>query len=71
MVQLLKVTAQVSEARIPILCSVRSTMKPGVSVGTMNALMPRLPALGSVTANTITTPAFCPDVMNCLQPLST
>jgi hypothetical protein len=32
---------------------------------------PALAGTGSVTANTITTPAFCPEVMNCLQPLST
>ena len=43
----------------------------GLSVGTIKALIPRLPASGSVTAKTITVPACLPDVMNCLAPLST
>jgi hypothetical protein len=37
----------------------------------MKALMPRRPASGSVTAKTIATCAFCPEVMNCLAPLTT
>ena len=49
----------------------RATRKPGVRVSTTNALMPRLPALRSVTANTIATSAFSPLVMNCLTPFST
>ena len=44
---------------------------PAVSVGTIKALMPLRPASGSVTAKTIATCAFCPEVMNCLVPLST
>jgi hypothetical protein len=42
-----------------------------VSVGTIKALMPLRPAAGSVTAKTIATCAFWPEVMNCLVPLST
>ncbi len=60
-----------SEARCPVLSSTRETMKPGVSVSTMNALMPFLPAVRSVTANTIATSALRPEVMNCLTPEST
>ncbi|MOA18562.1 hypothetical protein D3C78_1388890 [compost metagenome] len=71
MVQLFRVTAQVSDARIPILCSVRSTIKPAVSVGTRNAEMPRLPRSGSVTANTIASLARLPLLTNCLAPLIT
>ena len=37
----------------------------------MNALMPRRPAAGSVTANTRATSAFLPVVMNCFVPEST
>ena len=39
-------------------------------MGTTNALMPRLPAAdGFVIANTMTAPAICPEVMNCLVPV--
>ena len=65
------VTPQVSEARMPILCSVRSTMKPGVSVGTRKADRPFLPSSGSVTANTMAIFARLPLLTNCLVPLST
>ncbi|MCY1222996.1 hypothetical protein D9M72_351050 [compost metagenome] len=62
---------QVSDACWPSFSSTRTTWNPGVSVGTMKALMPFLPACGSVTAKTITIPAWLPEVMNCLAPFST
>ena len=41
-------------ARMPILCSTRGAAKPGLSVSTMNALIPfRPPAAGSVRAKTV------------------
>src|SRR5690554_6503518 len=69
--QLTKLTAQVSEARKPIFCSMRSTAKPGVSVGTKKADKPFLPSSGSVTAKTIAKPARLALLINCLLPLST
>ena len=44
--------ADVSVARWPILSRCDSIVTPGVSIGTMNADMPLLPAFGSVFANT-------------------
>ncbi|MNQ49993.1 hypothetical protein D3C85_639180 [compost metagenome] len=69
--QLSRVTAQVSEARRPILCSLRSTVKPGVSVGTRKADRPFLPSSASVTAKTMASLARLPLLTNCLAPLST
>ncbi|MNP40354.1 hypothetical protein D3C76_1339920 [compost metagenome] len=69
--QLFKVTAQVSEARMPILCSLRSTTKPSLSVGTRNAEIPFLPSSGSVTAKTMARPARRALLTNCLAPLMT
>ena len=37
----------------------------------MNAEIPFLPATLSVTAITMATPPFLPDVMNCFTPFST
>ena len=45
---------QVSDRFCPSLSSTRTFLVARVSVGTMKAEMPRLPASGSVTANTIT-----------------
>jgi hypothetical protein len=42
----------VGEPFMPILCSSRSILKPGRSLSTMNAVIPRCPADGSVTAKT-------------------
>ncbi|MNF95021.1 hypothetical protein D3C84_777570 [compost metagenome] len=70
-VQLFSVTAQVSEALMPILCSLRSTTKPGLSVGTRKADRPFLPSSGSVTAKTMASLARLPLLTNCLAPLST
>jgi hypothetical protein len=63
------------------LCGIRGTLSelvldarrvvPGDAVSTMNADMPFLPAALSVSANTIATSAFLPEVMNCLVPFST
>ncbi|MNP38045.1 hypothetical protein D3C76_1315300 [compost metagenome] len=69
--QSFKVTAQVSDARMPILCSLRSTVKPGVSVGTRNADKPFLPSSGSVTAKTMASLARLPLLTNCFAPLIT
>ncbi|MNP38632.1 hypothetical protein D3C76_1321560 [compost metagenome] len=66
-----RVTAQVSEARMPILCSLRSTTKPSLSVGTRKAEMPFLPSSGSVTAKTMASPARRALLTNCLAPLIT
>src|SRR5260221_12289221 len=70
MLQLSSRMAQVSEARMPSLCSGRCTLKPGVLVGTMKAERPFLPSSGSVTANTRATCARLPPVANCVAPLS-
>ncbi|MOA29560.1 hypothetical protein D3C78_1505810 [compost metagenome] len=69
MVQLFKVTAQVSEALMPILCSRRSTTNPGLSVGTRKADSPFLPSCASVTAKTMASLARSPLLTNCLAPL--
>ena len=61
---------QVSDRFCPIVLDTHDLVA-GVSVGTMKAEMPRLPASGSVTANTITVWPLRPDVMNCLAPLIT
>ena len=47
------------------------SLKPGASVGTMNAESPFLPSSGSVTAKTIATAARLPLVTNCFEPFST
>ncbi len=44
--------ADVSVERWPILSRCFSIVTPGVSIGTMNAEMPRWPCDGSVFANT-------------------
>ncbi|MNP26445.1 hypothetical protein D3C76_1193030 [compost metagenome] len=56
---------------MPILCSLRSTLNPGLSVGTRNADRPFLPSSGSVTAKTIARPARRALLTNCLAPLMT
>ena len=57
---------------MPILCSTRGAAKPGLSVSTMNALIPfRPPAAGSVRAKTVRRFATEPWVMNRLDPLRT
>ncbi len=43
----------VLEPRIPILCSASPTENPGVSLSTMNALIPRVPFVVSVFAKTM------------------
>ena len=60
-----------SEALMPSFCSSFCGLKPRASVGTMNADRPFLPRSGSVTANTIATPARLPLVTNCLLPFNT
>ena len=66
------VSSAVGEPRMPILCSTRGAAKPGLSVSTMNALIPfRPPAAGSVRAKTVTTFATEPWVMNRFDPLRT
>ncbi len=66
-----KLSAQVSEAFWPSLCSTLAIEKPGVPRGTMKADRPFLPAEGSVTANTRVRPAMRAEVMNCLEPSMT
>ena len=57
---------------MPILCSTRGAAKPGLSVSTMNALIPfRPPASGSVRANTVSRFATLPCVMKRFEPLRT
>jgi hypothetical protein len=56
---------------LPVLSSIRATGSRASKSGTTNALMPFLPAPLSVTANTIASSAFFPEVMNCLTPFST
>ena len=56
-------------ARWPILSRCFSIRTPGVSSGTMNAEIPRCPALGSVFANTTLHDAWPAFVMNVFEPL--
>ena len=66
-----KTTSLVSLARRPSLFSFLPADMPGVPRGTMNAEMPRLPFVRSVTAIATITPATLPCVMKVLAPLST
>ncbi len=60
-----------SVARWPILSRCFSSSTPGVSIGTTNADMPRLPAAASVFANTTVQAAWPAFVMNVFEPLRT
>ena len=69
-----KLSSAVSDARMPILSSVRLTVKPGVSRSTRNIEMPRcrwsvVPA--STRAARKTMSAVAPLVMNIFAPLMT
>ena len=66
-----KLSAQLSDAFCPSLLSTRATLNPGVSLATMKALMPFLPAAGSVTANRMVVWPMLALLMNCLDPLIT
>ncbi len=60
--QSVKVMAAVSEARMPSLCSSRSTFIPGLSLRTRNDLMAARPSCLSSVAHTTTLSARPPDV---------
>ena len=55
----------------PSLCSTRATLNPGASFATTKALMPFLPAAGSVTANRMVVLPTLALEMNCFDPLMT
>ena len=60
----------VGEPRIPILCSSRPTWNPGASASTTKHEIPRVPAFGSVTANTVYASATPALVIQFFTPLS-
>ena len=60
--QSVKVIAAVSEARMPSLCSSRSTAIPGVPFSTTNDLIAARPRLLSSVAQTTTLSARSPEV---------
>ena len=66
-----KISSTVGEPRMPIFFSSLPTVNPGVPFSTTNALTPREPAAGSVTAKTQTTSATLPLVIQIFCPLST
>ena len=66
-----KRSSAVSEARMPSLSSVLTTVKPGVPFSTRKALMPRCPAARSVCAKTRAAPASRPLVTKIFRPSST
>jgi hypothetical protein len=61
----------VSEARMPSLCSSRSTRMPGVPLGTTNDLIAARPRSLSRVAQTTTASARSPDVTKIFSPLRT
>ena len=61
----------VSEARIPSLCSSRSSFSPGLSRSTTNDLIAARPCLGSSVAQTTTSSARSPEVTKIFSPLRT
>ena len=66
-----KNSSAVEEPRIPSLPSAFPDAKPGVPRSTRKAVMPSRPASRSTVANTTTTSARSPVVMNDLAPSST
>ena len=66
--QSVSTNSEVAEARMPILSSTLPTLKPSVSVGTMNAVSPRTPRAGLALAKTTTTSAIGPLVIKCFVP---
>ena len=61
----------VSEARIPSLCSSRSSFRPGLSRSTTNDLIAPRPCLRSSVAHTTISSARSPVVTKIFSPLST
>jgi len=66
-----KANSAMGAVRNPILCSFLLIEKPGVSLSTMNALMPAAPFDGSRLAKTITISATWALLINVFDPLIT
>ena len=66
-----RMKAAVSDARMPSLCSSRSSFRPGLERSTTNDLIAARPSFGSRLAQTTTRSARSPAVTKIFSPLST